>query len=109
MTRLDAQRTSTSAYAARLLLALCAVDCIQCTVANIIDGWQGTQLGGEPPSTIAARRCAVSTTLIKDVDVITVDAQRRIIEDGYVLVDGDRIAAVGESLACPSADAVDHI
>jgi 5-methylthioadenosine/S-adenosylhomocysteine deaminase len=51
----------------------------------------------------------VSTTLIKDVDVITVDAQRRIIEDGYVLVDGDRIAAVGDSLTCPSADSVDRV
>ena len=69
----------------------------------------GASRGRAAPIGGRGEEAIVPRTLIMDVDVITVDPQRRIIEGGYVLVDGDRIAAVGEGAARPSEDAVDRV
>lgn len=39
----------------------------------------------------------MSTTLLENVYVVTVDGDRRVIPDGWILVDGARIAAIGET------------
>ena len=48
-------------------------------------------------------------TLISHGCVITIDPQRRIIEDGAVAVKGDRIVAVGETSSLSSLYVADRV
>ena len=49
--------------------------------------------------------------LIKNARIITMDAQRRVFDDGAVAIAGSRIEAVGERQAlerrCPEAETID--
>lgn len=47
--------------------------------------------------------------LIKNGCVITVDSQRRVIEDGAVAVKGERIVAVGDTSALASQFCADRV
>jgi cytosine/adenosine deaminase-related metal-dependent hydrolase len=51
----------------------------------------------------------LSTLRIEGGAFITMDAQRRIIDDGVLLIDGDRIAAVGARHELPGATSTDTI
>src|SRR5690606_9611086 len=53
-------------------------------------------------------RSAMTRTLIADALVVTMDDRRRVLERGAVLVEGDRIAAVGPA-AEVSADGAERI
>src|SRR6201991_4094544 len=56
------------------------------------------------------KRKLMSKVLIKNADyVVTVDSTRRMIRDGAVAIDGDRIAFVGKSADVPSGFAPDEI
>jgi 5-methylthioadenosine/S-adenosylhomocysteine deaminase len=49
----------------------------------------------------------MATTLIRGATVLTMDDELGTLPHGDVLIDGDRIAAVGEGLASPGADVID--
>lgn len=48
-------------------------------------------------------------TLIKNGYIVTVDAQRRIYDRGFVVVDGARIAAAGPAEQAPAAEGFDEV
>lgn len=52
----------------------------------------------------------MARTLIRNADwVVTVDATRRIVTDGAIAIEGDRIAFVGKASAVPAAFAPDNV
>ena len=51
----------------------------------------------------------MSRTLITNGYVVTVDARRNVFPDGYVAIDGARIAAVGPASQAPKPDTFDEV
>lgn len=51
----------------------------------------------------------MTRTLIKNGTVVTVDAQRRVHDGGFVAIDGSRIAAVGPRNECPPPESFDEV
>lgn len=55
-------------------------------------------LGAPSPGSLRARGVSLADILIKDGYIITMDAQRRILERGSVAIAGDKITAVGKDV-----------
>jgi 5-methylthioadenosine/S-adenosylhomocysteine deaminase len=65
-------------------------------VMMILAGAPKTSAQGQPPA--SAKPANFVDLLITGGTVVTMDADRRIIENGYVIVKGDSIVAIGEGL-----------